>query len=63
MSSRKWRKSKEFTDTCLLADWNKDWVESLFQSIEGLHRHQNDSIRMKLTRDYVSLLRCTAREN
>lgn len=63
LNSRKWRNSKEFTDVCVLSDWNPEWIESIFMAFEELHRRQPDLIRIKLTGDYVSLLRSNAREN
>ena len=58
--SRKWRQSPAFRQCCEAADWDHEWIESVFCAVEDLHR-EHGAVRTKFTKDSVALLRKVAR--
>ncbi len=59
--SREWRHSPAFRQCCDGADWDHEWIESVFCAVEDLHR-EHGAVRTKLTKDSVALLRKVARD-
>tara|TARA_R110000824_G_scaffold91379_5_gene222444 strand:+ start:9921 stop:10133 length:213 start_codon:yes stop_codon:yes gene_type:complete len=60
-ASREWRDSPLFREACVGAEWDQEWIESIFIAVEDLHT-DSDVVRKKLTRESVRLLKGLAKE-
>jgi hypothetical protein len=46
---------------CYFAGWDRDWIESIFNSVEDLHR-EPDWVRRNITKDSIRILKKMAKE-
>jgi hypothetical protein len=61
LESRLWRRTLIFVFACQDSGWDKSWIESIFSSVEDLHRG-DASVRKEVTNQCVYLLKYLDKE-
>ena len=58
---RKWKNRQLLDEYCRFADCDRDWIESIFNSFEDLHR-EPDWVRRNIAKDSIRILKKMAKE-
>ena len=58
---RQWKTLGLLDEYCYFAGWDRDWIESIFNSVEDLHR-EPDWVRRNITKDSIRILKKMAKE-
>ena len=58
---KKWKNKQLLDEYCRFADWDREWIESIFNSFEDLHR-EPDWVRKNIAKDSIRILKKMAKE-